>query len=166
MTHLSGWVVFWGMSRTTSTRTTTVVQLPRNGILSVSQTATTSSQSISPASSSNSLQRQEYPVPPETETEGHPLPSRCFTCDCLLIDQTAVCPYCTHHGFAEAEASTVTTITETTEIVSQIRSTTVKGFYIGCGITRTLESCNNGHLRCRRCVLNCHDCNPKQRRGR
>ena len=35
----------------------------------------------------------------------------------------------------------------------------------GCGISRTLEECSNGHQQCRRCLLNgCHECFGKRRR--
>src|SRR3989338_224520 len=73
---------------------------------------------------------------------------------------------CLHLGFGTSEGPSITTILETAERRSETTSTSVRGFCVGCGITRTLEPCRNGHPSCKRCVITCHECHPKQRRGR
>ena len=150
----------------TSNLTTTVVQLPRMRLSSASRPLITSNLVSSSSLPPTITQQPPQPTPkPIAETIVN-APQSCPRCACLITDPSNPCNYCLHLGFGTSEGAIMTELDETTERRTESTSTTVRGFCVGCGIKRSLELCRNEHLRCRRCVISCHECYPKQRRAR
>jgi len=146
--------------------TTTIIRIPRSTIPSVSNLPKPSSSSTSSSSTSSVVETtpaQAQPLNQEIADGGF---SRCHICFCLLIDSSIDCQNCLHQGFANSDTPIITTVVQTSCTTTQSTVRTVQGYCLGCGMTRTLEACSNGHLRCRRCIINCHECQSPKRRSK
>lgn len=113
----------------------------------------------------------------------------CSICQLYISDPTQGCTFCQHRGFGNISLSlSVSNSPQSpnqglvvdqdnihTPLPSSSRSISVHSVAIlvtkcskvcpGCGMSRTLEECSNGHQKCRRCLSDgCHECLGKRRR--
>lgn len=167
--HLSsahpGQVVTTSVTNVSQT-TTTTIRIPRSAIVPSLGSSISSSSSVS-SSNNQSIAaeepRQESQPSSSLTDDGYP---RCPQCCCLVIDASGDCQNCLHLGFANSDSHMLTSVVETSHTITETTITTVRGFCLGCGLTRTLNPCTNNHLRCRTCIINCHECQPQKRRHR